>query len=143
MSGERTSEGERNEAPDTSDCRGSEDRRASGIHEVSLRRRRASTSKKKGKWTVVEQFVENGFRYRVQRRPLQDETEPRLTKREAQVLDQASEGRSNKVIAHALGLAPSTVGVLLYRAAAKLGARSRAELLSTYAKLKTSRQPGP
>lgn len=37
---------------------------------------------------------------------------------------------SNKEIADVLGTSSSTVGVLLHRAAAKLGARSRAELIA-------------
>src|SRR4051812_16940977 len=78
----------------------------------------------KGKWTIVEQFVRDGFQYQVRRRKLDAQTvAPRLTKREEQVLMHARDGSSNKSIAYALGLAPSTVGVLLFRAAAKLGAK--------------------
>jgi len=85
-------------------------------------------------WTVLEEYERDGFCYQVLRRPL-DGDAPRLTKREEQVLARACEGESNKSIAHDLGLSPSTVGVLLFRAAAKLGAGSRQELIAAYARL--------
>ena len=52
-----------------------------------------------------------------------------LSGREREVLGRAAVGCSSKVIAFELGLAPSTVRVLLARAATKLGASSREELL--------------
>lgn len=88
-------------------------------------------------WTVVEEFVRDGYSYQVLRRPLDSLRGHRLTKRQEQVLEHACEGHSNKSIAYALGLSPSTVGVLLYRAAAKLGAKDRFELLSAYLRLKS------
>lgn len=54
---------------------------------------------------------------------------PELTRRETQVVAFANLGHHNKLIAYELGIAASTVRVLLTRAAAKLGASSRAELL--------------
>lgn len=95
-----------------------------------------SGEKGRGSWTVVEQFVRDGYSYRLARRPLRDEGTERLTKREQEALDYALDGLSNKTIAYALGLAPSTVGVLLFRAAAKLGVKSRRELLQAYAQIK-------
>ncbi len=53
-----------------------------------------------------------------------------LSPREREVVVQALRGRDNKVIAYDLGLAHSTVRVLLARAAAKIGAHSRQELLA-------------
>jgi DNA-binding CsgD family transcriptional regulator len=53
-----------------------------------------------------------------------------LTLRERDVLARALAGDSSKVIAYDLGLAHSTVRVLLARAAKKLGARSPGELLA-------------
>jgi DNA-binding NarL/FixJ family response regulator len=50
----------------------------------------------------------------------------------------ACAGRSNKSIAQELELSPSTVGVLLFRAAAKLNAKSRSELLSNYEQFKAA-----
>jgi DNA-binding CsgD family transcriptional regulator len=84
-------------------------------------------------WTVADQFVRDGFRYRLMRRPLESPDEvPRLTRREEEALFHANNGCTNKRIAELLGVAPSTVGVLLFRAAAKLGAKSRPELLEAY-----------
>lgn len=52
-----------------------------------------------------------------------------LSSRERQVAELARIGASNKEIAYELGLAHSTVRVLLARAATKLGAESRAALV--------------
>jgi len=69
------------------------------------------------------------------RRPLESSDEPpRLTRREEEALFHAFHGCTNKRIAELLGVAPSTVGVLLFRAAAKLGAKSRPDLLAAYAR---------
>lgn len=56
--------------------------------------------------------------------------QPKLSEREQQVVQMATAGSTNKEIAFDLGLAHSTVRVLLARAARKLGARSRVELVS-------------
>jgi DNA-binding CsgD family transcriptional regulator len=55
-----------------------------------------------------------------------------LSRREEQVLGYAALGHSNKLIAYELGLAHSTVRVLLARAAGKLGARGRDETLKKF-----------
>jgi DNA-binding NarL/FixJ family response regulator len=52
-----------------------------------------------------------------------------LTHRERQVVLHALRGGANKEIAYDLGLAHSTVRVFMARAALKLGAANRAELL--------------
>jgi DNA-binding CsgD family transcriptional regulator len=59
----------------------------------------------------------------------------RLTARERDVVARALRGCANKVIAYDLGLAHSTVRVLMARAAIKLGAHSRDELLRIAAEL--------
>ncbi len=93
----------------------------------------------RAKWTVLEHFVHDGFAYQLRRRPSDKAPATvHLTKREEEVLARLFGGESNKIIAYELGLAPSTVGVLLFRAAAKLGAKSREELLSAYARTKKS-----
>jgi DNA-binding CsgD family transcriptional regulator len=82
-------------------------------------------------WTLVDSFERDGRRY-----VLAVESPPAipgfrlLTVREREIVRQALLGRSNKVIAYELGLAESTVRVLMARATAKVGARSRKDLLS-------------
>jgi DNA-binding CsgD family transcriptional regulator len=90
-------------------------------------------------WTIAEQFEREGFSYRVLRRPLESvQTPPRLTKREEDAVELAASGHSNKSIAQVMNVSPSTVGVLLFRAAAKLHAKSRSELLSNYEQFKVA-----
>jgi DNA-binding CsgD family transcriptional regulator len=92
----------------------------------------------KAGWTVAEQFVRGGFHYRLMRRPLESNARPTLTKREEDAVELACEGHSNKSIAQVLDVSPSTVGVLLFRAASKLNAKSRSELLSNYEQFKAA-----
>jgi DNA-binding NarL/FixJ family response regulator len=61
-----------------------------------------------------------------------------LTARETQVLEYASHGHAHKVIAYELGISSATVGGHLASAAAKVGARSRIELVAAY---RAARQP--
>ena len=56
-----------------------------------------------------------------------------LTEREHQVAALALSGQHNKLIAYNLGISHSTVRVLMARAARKMGARSRDELIRLYA----------
>jgi DNA-binding CsgD family transcriptional regulator len=83
-----------------------------------------------GKWSLVDQLELDGKRYIVARK-----NEPRapgptaLSDREKQVLGYARLGHHNKLIAYELGIAASTVRVLMSRAMAKLGVESREELL--------------
>jgi len=84
-----------------------------------------------GRWSLVDKFDRDGKRYVLARR-----NEPHvgggldlLTERERAVAAYAAMGHSNKLIAYDLGIAHSTVRVLLARAASKLGARSRGELV--------------
>jgi DNA-binding CsgD family transcriptional regulator len=83
-----------------------------------------------GRWSLVDRYERNGSRYIVARENAPTPKGPdALSPREGQVAALAGLGRSNKLIAYELGLAHSTVRVLLARAAAKLGARSRMELV--------------
>jgi DNA-binding CsgD family transcriptional regulator len=82
-----------------------------------------------GRWTLLDHFDRDGRRYLVAHRNDPDAHDPRaLTLRERQVVGYVALGQSNKLIAYELGLSESTIGVLVHRAAAKLGARSRAQL---------------
>ena len=93
-----------------------------------------------GRWTLVDRFEHDGQRYILAR-----ENAPRgrrsvlLSERENQVVALASLGRSNKLIAYELGLAHSTVRVLIARAAMKLGTQSRSDLLSRFRQGATER----
>lgn len=128
-----------NDSP-ADDEEGSADDCTSGVQRVADAWSRADSitpaaQRSRAGWTVLEEYERDGFCYQVLRRPV-DNALPRLTRREEQVLDHACSGESNKGIAYSLGLSPSTVGVLLFRAAAKLGVRSRPELLTAYAEWK-------
>jgi DNA-binding CsgD family transcriptional regulator len=100
------------------------------------------------RWSLVDSYERNGTRYITAR-----ENVPALTGvatlslRERQVGSLAEGGYSNKLIAYELGLAHSTVRVLLARAAGKLGARTRAELIQKLQKqrpsLASAAQPTP
>lgn len=65
-----------------------------------------------------------------------------LTHRERAVVEYASRGWSNKVIAYELGVSSSTVSTHLSRAGAKLGLRSRTAVIQTFVAL-SSKSPTP
>ena len=109
-------------------------RNSSGVFKAA-----AAEGKREARWSVADQYTHGGFRYRLMRRPLeQAESSPRLTKREEDAITLACAGHTNKSIARAMEVSPSTVGVLLFRAAAKLKAKSRSELLSNYEQFKAA-----
>lgn len=96
------------------------------------------------RWTLVDCFENDGRRYILAQENEPDpHAAPELSARERQVLANAALGRSNKEIAYALGLAHSTVRVLLARAARKLNATSRRELVSRYEALALRGAPAP
>jgi DNA-binding CsgD family transcriptional regulator len=82
------------------------------------------------RWSLVDSYERNGLRYITARENAPAPTGvATLSQRERQVGFLAELGHSNKLIAYELGLAHSTVRVLLARAAVKMGARTRAELI--------------
>jgi len=87
------------------------------------------------RWSLVDHFESDGKRYLVART---NEPTPRgpttLTDRERQIVSYAVLGHSAKLIAYELGIAPSTVRVLLARAARKLGAKTPDELRVAFEK---------
>jgi DNA-binding CsgD family transcriptional regulator len=88
------------------------------------------------RWSLVDHFESDGKRYVLaHRNDVALSGFEALTARERQALGFAALGHGNKLIAYELGVAPSTVAVLLHRAARKLGASSRAELIATYTRL--------
>lgn len=85
------------------------------------------------RWSLVDQFESDGRRYIVARdNPPEPPGAAALTLRERQVVAYAALGHDNKVIAYDLGIAHSTVRVLMARAAAKFGVQHRSELIAAY-----------
>ena len=83
------------------------------------------------RWTLVDHLETDGKRYVLARENTLQVKGPRaLSEREREVVALAAAGRSNKVIAYELGIEHVTVRVLIARASAKLGVRSREELVS-------------
>lgn len=82
------------------------------------------------RWTLVDRLESDGKRYILAR---ENVAAPRagagLSQREREVAALAALKRSNKVIAYELGIAQSTVRVLLKRACEKLGVHTREELV--------------
>lgn len=82
------------------------------------------------RWTLVDTFERSGARYIVAR---ENQAHVQglggLSERERQVVAYAALGQSTKETAYALGISDITVRVLLSRAAAKLGVKTRARLI--------------
>lgn len=84
----------------------------------------------RARWTLVHDFEAGGDRYIVARANRASAAgSSLLSEREREVVGCLAMGHSPKVIAYELGLSHSTVRVLLARARAKLGARTREELI--------------
>jgi DNA-binding NarL/FixJ family response regulator len=86
-----------------------------------------------GRWSLLDSFESNGRQYVVAARNTVSSERQDLSPREAQVVGLLALGHSNKVISYELGLAWSTVRVLVHRAARKLGVGTRKELERTAA----------
>jgi DNA-binding CsgD family transcriptional regulator len=88
----------------------------------------------RARWTLVDSFEENGRRFIIARENRAGSPGIHsLTERERQVVVHAARGLTNKEIAYTLGVSANTVRVLMARASARLGARSRKELLARLA----------
>lgn len=95
--------------------------------EKSLEIRKALVA---GRWSLVDEIEQNGTRYIVARQNEPTAPGPALlSKREKEIVGYAQLGHHDKLIAYEMGIADSTVRVLMGRAKAKLGVRSRKELL--------------
>lgn len=82
------------------------------------------------RWSLVDHFEAGGKRYLVARKnDVADVGRAELSPRELQAVAFAALGHGNKLIAYEMGIAAETVRVLLHRAARKLGARTRDELI--------------
>jgi DNA-binding CsgD family transcriptional regulator len=85
------------------------------------------------RWTLVDDFQADGKRYLLARtNSLAATSLELLTPRERQIAACVAMGHTNKETAYELGLSHSTVRVLVARACAKLGVRSREELIAKY-----------
>lgn len=85
------------------------------------------------RWTLVDELTVGGQRYVLARtNELSSVGFESLTPRERQVAACIAMGNTNKEAAYELGLSHSTVRVLVARACAKLGAKSRTQLIALY-----------
>src|ERR1700690_187134 len=82
------------------------------------------------RWSLLDHFERDGKRYVLAcRNAPSAPADALLTPCERQVVLLAARGHSNKLIGYELGITASTVGVLLGRAAARLGVKSRRALV--------------
>ena len=87
------------------------------------------------RWSLLDHFERDGKRFMIACRNTPSAPPGELlTPRERQVTLLASRGHSNKLIGYELGIATSTVGVLIGRAAARLGVTSRRALIEQFTK---------
>ena len=96
------------------------------------------------RWSLVDYFESRGEHFLVARRN-DPATAPLalLSQRERQVAALVAMGHANKVIGYELGIATSTVGVLVGRALARLGLHSRKELGAAYLAQTGNPRPEP
>jgi DNA-binding CsgD family transcriptional regulator len=88
------------------------------------------------RWTLVDAYERDGKQYLVAtQNGIRVPKHTALSPRESQALGLSALGHSNKLVAYTLGITASTVGVLLHRAAEKLGTHSRPELLARFRQL--------
>ncbi|HMF43684.1 MAG TPA: helix-turn-helix transcriptional regulator [Polyangia bacterium] len=87
-----------------------------------------------GRWRLIDHFDAGGRRFIIARGKPAGVPQPlgRLSGRERDACARAATGRANKEIAAELGVAVSTVGMLLLRAARKLRCASREELIRAF-----------
>jgi DNA-binding CsgD family transcriptional regulator len=88
----------------------------------------------RGEWAIEECFDDAGVRVVIARRStsVRSSFDAMLSTQERLVLSRVAAGHSNKLVAHDLGLSVSTVASYLRRASAKLGVRSRVELVRAF-----------
>jgi DNA-binding CsgD family transcriptional regulator len=93
-------------------------------------------------WAVVARFEIDGEQFILAReREALATARALLSRRELDVLLALPGARANKAIAAALGISPSTVGVLLARAAKKLRLTTRPELIALAERLLAASPP--
>lgn len=86
-----------------------------------------------GEWSLLDRFERDGKRFIVAQENAPKVRGPApLTDRERQIAAYVAMGQENKLIAYTLGISHATVRVLVARATAKLGVKSRAELARSF-----------
>jgi DNA-binding CsgD family transcriptional regulator len=97
-----------------------------------------------GQWSLADHFEGNGRRFYVAVRNAPEVAESKaLTRREAEVISYLACGTKTQMAAYALGLDEVTVRGYLRTAMAKLGLRSRAELIALRSMLLARRRLEP
>lgn len=95
-----------------------------------------------GRWTLLDWFDSEGRRFIIAKRSDERPHPARgLTPRERQVALYAALGQSSKAIAYELGISPSRVSALLKASMAKLGVRSKAQLVVMVRALQAQHSP--
>jgi DNA-binding CsgD family transcriptional regulator len=86
-----------------------------------------------GRWSLVDQFDNDGKRLVIAHRNAEDVRDPRrLSVTEASVMGLAARGYPNKLVAYHLGISEARVSSLLHRAMAKLHIESRVDLVRMF-----------
>ncbi|MBI5069503.1 MAG: hypothetical protein HZB56_14810 [Deltaproteobacteria bacterium] len=92
-----------------------------------------------GRWSLIDRFDRDGRRFLVAHRNDPHVRDPRaLTLRERQVVGYVALGQANKLVAYTLGITESAVASHLSAAMAKLGMRSRVDLVAWLGRVATA-----
>ncbi|MCB9617261.1 MAG: helix-turn-helix transcriptional regulator [Sandaracinus sp.] len=84
-----------------------------------------------GRWSLVDEYEEDGRRYVVARRNPLGTKDPRgFTEREHEVAELLANGASTKEVAYALGISVAAVGAHVKALVTKVGARNRTHLIT-------------
>jgi DNA-binding CsgD family transcriptional regulator len=90
----------------------------------------------KGRWSVLDQIDSDGKHFMLLFENEPEAAAPRaLSRREAQVATYAAQGHANKTIGYELGIGIPTVATHLRNALAKLGLKSRTDLVWLFGRL--------
>jgi DNA-binding CsgD family transcriptional regulator len=83
-----------------------------------------------GRWSLVDQFERDGRRYLVAKvNPAETTGMSQLTRQQAQIVELAARGYTNKLIAYEIGVSVATIVRALSAAARVLGTTSRVDLI--------------
>lgn len=95
------------------------------------------------RWTLVAVYERDGEQFLIARRKeISEFARNVLASRELQAICLLGRGLTNKEVAFEMGVSASTIGVLLWRAAIKLGTRGRRELIRAGIEIEQSKTQG-